>query len=134
MTLSHLEVGIARSRVLQYGLALSTTAVAFALALLAHDYNFPNVEIPLFLFVIAVTAWYAGSGPAALAAALSILAVDYYFTEPRYSFAVRFSDAPYFVLFVCCALLVAWFSTIRRRVEQELLQNSRQTRIRSGGA
>jgi PAS domain S-box-containing protein len=122
MTLSNLEVGIARSRARQYGFALSTTAIAFALALLAYDYNFPNVEIPLFLFVIAVTAWYAGSGPAALAATLAILAVDYYFTEPRYSFAVRVSDAPYFVVFVCCALLVARFSTVRRRVEQQLLQ------------
>jgi hypothetical protein len=37
-------------------------------------------------------------------------------------FAVRFLDAPYFVLFVCCALLVAWFRTVRRRVEHQLLQ------------
>ena len=122
MTLSNLEVWIVRSRALQYGLAVSTTAAALVLELLAYDHSFSNIEVPLFLLVIAATAWYAGPGPAALAAALSILAVDYYFTEPRYRFAVRLSDVPYFVLFVCCALLVAWFSTVRRRVEQQLLQ------------
>jgi PAS domain S-box-containing protein len=31
-------------------------------------------------------------------------------------------QVPYFGLFVCCALLVVWFSTVRRRVEEQLLQ------------
>jgi PAS domain S-box-containing protein len=92
------------------------------MALLAYDHKFPRVEIPVYLIAIAVSAWYAGSGPATLAAALSILAVDYYFTDPRFSLSIEFSDAPYFVLFFCCAVLVAWFSTVRRRVEQQLLQ------------
>ena len=96
-------------------------AVALVLALLLHNYNIRNVEVPLFLFAVAITAWYAGSGPAALAVALSILFFDYFFTEPRYSFAVRASEIPYLIIVIAFTWLVAWFSSVRHRVERDLL-------------
>jgi PAS domain S-box-containing protein len=122
MTWSNWESRLLHSRAMRYGLAVGSTACALALALLAYHYDFHNVETPLFLFAVSVTAWYAGPGPAALAVLLSTLLVDYYFTEPRYSFAVTTSEIPYFLLFVCFALLIAWFGTVRRRVERDLLQ------------
>jgi PAS domain S-box-containing protein len=121
LTLSNLETRIARSPVLQYGVALSTTAVALALAFQAYGHNFPGVVF-LFLIAIGVNGWYAGSGPAALTTALSVLAVDYYFTPPRHGFAVRLDQMPYFVLFVCSALLVARFITVHRQIEKQLLE------------
>jgi PAS domain S-box-containing protein len=122
MTFSNWESRLAQSRALRYALAVGATVSALGLALFAYRFNFHNVETPLFFFSVAVTAWYAGPGPSALAVLLSTALVEYYFTEPRYSFAVTTADIPYFFLFICFAALVAWFGTVRRRVERDLLQ------------
>jgi PAS domain S-box-containing protein len=122
MARSNLQLQIARSSILRYGLAVTSFAIALGLALLAQRYNFHNVEVPIFLFAVALTAWYAGSGPAVLAVALSITFFDYFFTEPRYTFYVTSSDIPYLVVFAGFASLVGWFSAVRRRVERELRQ------------
>ena len=117
-----LQSQFAHSPVLRYGLAAVSSAIALGLALLAQRYGFRNVEVPLFLFAIAVTVWYAGTGPALLAVVLSSLAFDYFLTEPRYSFYVKSSELPYYSIFVLFALLLTWFAAVRRRVEAELLQ------------
>jgi PAS domain S-box-containing protein len=109
--------------ILRCGLAVGSVALALGLALLLQRYNFRGVEFPLFLFAIAVSVWYAGLWPGVLAVVLSCLAFNYYFTEPRYTFYVARVDLPYYVVFILFASLLAWFSTIRRRVERELLQS-----------
>ena len=121
MARSNANVQKAPSVVLRYGLAVASFAIALGLALLAQGFAFRNVEVPLFLFAVAVTAWFAGSGPAALAVLLSIVFFDYFFTEPRYTFYVSASELPYFIVFISFALLVAWFSAVRRRAERGLL-------------
>jgi PAS domain S-box-containing protein len=108
---------------LRYGVAAGSVALALGLALLLERYNFRGVEFPLFLFAIALSVWYAGLFPGVLAVVLSGLAFNYYFTEPLYTFYVSRVDLPYYVIFILFASLLAWFSTIRRRVEQELLQS-----------
>ncbi len=110
------------SYILRYGLAVASPSIALGLALLAEHYNFRNVEVPLFLCTVALTAWYGGSRPAAVALVLSIASFDYFFTEPRYTFYVAAADLPYLLVFTAFALLVAWFSAVRRRVERELRQ------------
>jgi PAS domain S-box-containing protein len=120
MTRPNLQFQFAHSPVLRYGLAVASIAIALGLALLAQRYGFHNVEVPLFLFAVAVTSWYSGLKPGALAVVLSIAFFDYFFTEPRYSFYVTSSDIPYLLVFLSFALLVAGFSTVRRRVEGEL--------------
>jgi PAS domain S-box-containing protein len=117
-----LQLQFAHSAALRYGLAVVSFSVALGLALPAQRYSFRNVEVPLFLFAIAVTAWYAGPGPAALAVVLSVAFFDYLFTEPHYTFYVTSSDIPYLIVFIGFAFLVAWFSAVRRRVEGELRQ------------
>jgi PAS domain S-box-containing protein len=109
--------------ILRYGLAAGSVALALGIALLLQGYNFRGVEFPLFLFAIAVSVWYAGLWPGVVAVVLSSVAFNYYFTEPRYTFYVARVDVPYYVVFILFASLLAWFSTIRRRVEQELLQS-----------
>src|ERR1700693_292029 len=106
-----------------YGLAVVSAAVALGLALLVSRYHVRDVEAPLFLFAIALTAWYAGAGPAALAFSLSSARFNYYFTEPYYTFYVISSYLPYYIVFLFLAALVAWFSAVRRRVEQDLRQS-----------
>jgi PAS domain S-box-containing protein len=122
MAPSSLLLQIARSHVLRYGLAGMSFAVALGLALAAQRYGFHDVEVPLFLFAVAVTAWYAGSGPAAVTVVLSVAFFDYFFTEPRYTFYVGASDIPYLIVFIGFAWLVAWFSAVRRRAERDLRQ------------
>lgn len=117
-----LQSQLAHSPVLRYGLAAISFAIALGLALLTQHFGFRNVEVPLFLFAIAVTVWYAGTGPAILAVVLSSLAFDYFFTDPRYSFYIRRAELPYYAVFVLFALLLTWFAAVRRRVEAELLQ------------
>src|SRR5271154_4976938 len=106
--------------VLRYGLAIVSVAVALVPGLLLQHYKFRDVEFPLLLVAVAVTAWYAGMGPAALAIVLSSACFDFFFTEPLYSFYFTLSDLPALGILVFFAALIAWFSSIRRRVEREL--------------
>ena len=120
MAQSNLQLRISGSPIFRFGLAVVSFAVALALALLMQHFNFHSVELPLFLFAVAITAWYAGLGPTVVALVLSVAFFDFFFTEPRYSFEVDGSDVPYFVVFICFTFLTAWFSAVRRRVEEDL--------------
>jgi PAS domain S-box-containing protein len=119
----------APSILLRYGLAVVSVAAALGLALFMQRFHFRDVELPLFLFAVAVTAWYAGSGPGALAFVLSSGLFNYFFTEPVYTLYVKSTDLPYYIIFVSFALLVAGFSAVRRRVEGELRQARDQLQL-----
>ena len=112
----------ATSVVLRYVLAVVSVAVALGLALLAQVYAILNLEFPLFLTAIAVTVWYAGAGPGVLALLFSGLSFDYFLTEPLHTLYIEPPNRPLFVVFILFALMIAWFSSRRRRVEQELRQ------------
>jgi K+-sensing histidine kinase KdpD len=71
--------------VLRYGLAVGSVAIALGPALVLQHFKFRDVEFPLFLFAVALTAWHAGLGPATLSIALASVCFDYFFTEPFYS-------------------------------------------------
>jgi PAS domain S-box-containing protein len=104
----------------RYGLAVLSVFVALGGALLLERYNFRDVAAPMFLFAIAISVWYAGSGPAILALVLSSLAITYYFIEPIYSIYITRDDVPHFIIFILFAALLTWYSTVRRRAEREL--------------
>jgi PAS domain S-box-containing protein len=122
--MSKLEIPSRRvtSVVLRYGLAVVSVAIALGLALLAQLQSVHNLEFPLFLIAIAVTVWYAGVGPGVLAVVLSSLSFNYFFAEPLYSFYIELSDLPDFIVFMLFACMIGWFSSRRRRIEQELRQ------------
>ena len=105
----------------RYGLAVLSVGIALGLGLFFASYRIQNVGFPILLIAIGITAWQAGNGPAVVALILAALAFNYYFTEPRYSFSITKSDIPYYIVFILFALLISWFSSVRRRVEQELL-------------
>jgi PAS domain S-box-containing protein len=110
------------SAIQRYGLAVLSVSVALGGALLLARFHFRDVEVPLFLFAVALAAWYGGAGAAALALLLSCLSFDYFFAEPTYSLSISVADLPYFIVFASFASLVTWFSVVRRRVEAELRQ------------
>jgi light-regulated signal transduction histidine kinase (bacteriophytochrome) len=116
-------LNVPRSAIQRYGLAIACVAVALGGAILTNRYHFRGVEFPFFLFAVAISAWYAGTGPGITAFILSGLAFNYYFTEPYYTLFVTRDDLVYYFVFLLFASLFAWFSVVRRRVEQDLRQS-----------
>jgi PAS domain S-box-containing protein len=129
MTRSSAHLQIIPSAVLRYGLAVGSVVIALGPALVLQHYKFRDVEFPLFLFAVALTAWYAGVGPATVSIALASVCFDFFFTEPLYSLFVSVADLPAAVIFVSFALLIAWFSSIRRRAEAQLRQARDQLQV-----
>jgi signal transduction histidine kinase len=115
-----------RSPILSYGLSVVCVAIALGLALTLQYYDFRDVELPVLSLAVGITTWYAGIGPSVLAILLSTIFFNYFFTEPLYTFYVSTRDIPYFLTFLVWAVVVAWFSTVSRRIEGGL----RQTRDR----
>src|SRR5471032_2323792 len=109
-------------RIRPYGQAAGLVAAALGLGLIAQLLAIDKLEFSLFLMAIAATFWYLGPGPGVLAIALSAVTSDYFFTEPRYTFYIERSNLPYFLAFVLLGLIVGWFGSRRRRIEQELRQ------------
>jgi len=111
------------SVVQRYGLAVVSFGIALTVNLFLFNHGVEGVQFPIFLIGIALTVWYAGVGPAILTLVLSTLSFDYFFTLPYHSFRVTRADLPYFLVFILFALLITWFSVLRRRVERNLLQS-----------
>src|ERR1700692_809095 len=107
--------------ILRYGIAVLSVAIAIGLGffLLRH---FEAILTP-FLFAVAATGWYAGTGPGVLAIVLSVLSLNYLFLRPFFSFSpISYADLVYLTFCIFCALAVGWGSGVRRRAEQELCQ------------
>jgi signal transduction histidine kinase len=107
---------------LRYGLAVAGIAIALGLALALQSLQFREVAVPVLTIAIALITWYLGTGPSVVAVLLSTSLFDYFFIAPLYTLAVSSEDLPYFFIFVAWALLVASFSAVRRRVEENLIQ------------
>jgi PAS domain S-box-containing protein len=107
--------------ILRYGIAVLSVAIAIGLDffLLRH---FEAILTP-FLFAVAATVWYAGTGPGVLAIVLSVLSLNYFFLRPVFSLSpISYADLVYLTFCIFCALAVGWVSAVRRRAEQELRQ------------
>ena len=96
--------------------------MALLVALLVQHYKFHEVGLPLFLFAVAVTSWYAGVGPAALAIVFSALCFDYFFAPPLYSLNFTLNDLPSVLILLTFAALITRFSAVRRSFEDKLRQ------------
>src|SRR5271155_1961607 len=107
------------STIQRYGFAVVSVVVAVLPALLLQHYKFHDVELPLLLFAIALTAWHAGVGPSVLAIVLSSLCFDYFFAPPLYAFSLTLADLPAILVLISFAVLIARFSTVRQRIERD---------------
>ena len=80
-----------------YAWALAgSAAVALLASPLLGYFDLSNM-VMLFLAGVVLTAWRLGRGPAVLAAFVNVLAFDFFYVPPRYSFAV--SDVQYLFTF-----------------------------------
>ena len=133
--------GVFERIVFRYGLAVLSVAIALGVKLILLHFNFPYPLSTSFLLAIAITFWYAGTGPGILSVLLSFIAfafvvlpyqVDYRIvlpdgsTKPVYVSGVNASHIQYFFYFALLALLMSWFSSSRRRAEQSLSQARRE--------
>ncbi len=117
-----------RSRWPGYELGFGYLILATALAFLMYPYfDLPNL-IMVYLLAVLVTAVQCGRGPAILNSILSVLAFDFCFVPPRWSFTVE--EAKYIVTFAVMFLVAVVIShlasVIRRQAEAARLQE-RQT-------
>ena len=111
-----------RHTFIRYLLAPLSVAIATYGAVRVDRVQVRHVEVPFLLFALALTSWYGGTGPAVCGLVLSVLGFEYFFAEPLYTFYINSESLPYFGIFTAFALLVTWFSTVRRRVELDLRQ------------
>jgi K+-sensing histidine kinase KdpD len=77
--------------ILRYGIAVLSVAIATGLGffLLQHF----EARLTPFLFAVAATVWYAGTGPGVLAIVLSVLSLNYLFLRPFFSFSpISYAD------------------------------------------
>src|SRR6266446_3516551 len=107
--------------ILRYGIAVLSVAIAIGLGFFLLQYF--EAKLTPFLFAVAATVWYAGSGPSVLAIVLSVLSLNYFFLRPSFSFSpISYADLVYLTFCIFCALAVGWVRAVRRRTEQELRQ------------
>src|SRR5216684_4693066 len=107
--------------ILRYGIAVLSVAIAIGLGFFLLQYF--EAKLTPFLFAVAATVWYAGTGPSVLAIVLSVLSLNYFFLRPSFSFSpISYADLVYLTFCIFCALAVGWVRAVRRRAEQELRQ------------
>ncbi|HEX7234223.1 MAG TPA: DUF4118 domain-containing protein, partial [Nitrosospira sp.] len=78
--------------------------------------------VMLYLLIVVIAAVYLGRGPAILVSLLSVLAFDFFFVLPFYTFAV--SDTQYVITFIALFLVGMVISqlTVRAREQAEAAQ------------
>ncbi len=81
----------------RYFAALALSAAVTMLAVpLQHAFDLSNIVMLFLLAVVGVARWF-GRGPAVMAAVVNVLAFDYFFVPPHFTFAV--SDVQYVFTF-----------------------------------
>src|SRR5882762_2975784 len=113
--------------VLRYGAAAVSVGVALATALVLRYYHLPHPFTSFSFAAIAITVWYAGTGPG-LFALLLASHVRSYFSIP----VTVGHSAPesYLVVYGMFGIFVSWFSSSRRRAERLLARARDDLEIR----
>jgi PAS domain S-box-containing protein len=100
---------------MRYGAALLSVTAAVALwsltGLMHRD------PFAIFVLAVVVIARFLGFGPAVFGTALSVIAIDYFGFEPRFSMGVHASDFGRLAVFVIISLLAASLARQRSRAE-----------------
>lgn len=114
---------------LRAALAVLLVAAALGVTLLLRG-SVPLAGYFFFYAAVVAASWYGDKWSSALAVILSTLTVEYFFTPPLHSFAVRAESLPVFIEFAFTALVIAWFSAWRRKAESALQRARDELQIR----
>src|ERR1700757_4750172 len=99
----------------RYGAALITVAIAAAVVLLLRHYDLPHPFTSFSFAAIAITFWYAGTGPGLLTVLLSCSILPYFSTAVRIG---HLSWDSYLIIYGIFGFFVSWFSSSRIRAER----------------
>jgi signal transduction histidine kinase len=94
-----------RSSLPRYGLALIATGIALGATVSLRRYG-PAPSFLFFVPAVAVSAWYGGVGPSALATFLSLLLIDLNFLMEGASLAVDRTEAMEIIAFIVVAATI----------------------------
>jgi two-component system sensor histidine kinase KdpD len=95
--------------------AVVVTALSTAICRMALDHRLPDI-VMLYLLGVVITAMRFGYVASLTTAALSVAALDFFFTPPFLSFAV--SDKHYYVTFAIMLLVALVISNLMQRVRK----------------
>src|SRR5947209_8881260 len=115
MSTSVLPWRLKSSILVNYASALLMAGAAVASAVAFDRFFGTGPSVSWFLCTIMFIAWANGTGPAILAAALTIAAFDWFFLAPAYSFNLELRDFTRLLLFVIAALFVVLLSAAYHR-------------------
>jgi PAS domain S-box-containing protein len=105
---------------LGYGSAAASVAAALGVTLAATA-ELQFAPYTLLCCAALFAAWFGGLGPGLLATALSVLAFEYFFIEPKYSLALRDKNLLAIAVFTVAAVLTVSVTAAqrRKRIENE---------------
>jgi two-component system sensor histidine kinase KdpD len=106
------------SRLWQYGLALLLIALLTGIMFLLNDTAGYELIGLIYLFSVLLVAVYIGRGPAVTAAAVSALAWNFLFIEPRFTFEVSQAQDVLLLLMYFLIALFAGNMTARLRIKE----------------
>src|SRR5246127_3177863 len=101
----------------RYGAAVLSVALAASGALLLRHYDLPHPFTSFSFAAIAITFWYAGTGPGLLTVLLSCSILPYFSTAVRIG---HLSWDSYLIIYGIFGFFVSWFSSSRIRAERLL--------------
>jgi two-component system, NarL family, sensor kinase len=103
----------------RYAVAVVSVTAALISSRWLDDY-LVTAPVSIFLCAVMFSAWFGGLRPGLLATVLSVLAFDYYFTAPFYSFVLDIKEIPRLLIFALSALFVALLSAAQRSATESL--------------
>src|ERR1700720_261632 len=109
----------------RYGLSVLLVALSTAATFPVQDFG---VRTSLFFPAILLATWFGGTGPGLLAVLLSILSINFFFTEPFFAFEFSVRDIPSTIAFLFSALVISSWSTARKRSENRLRESESELR------
>ncbi|MCC5625075.1 PAS domain S-box protein [Nostoc sp. CHAB 5715] len=124
-----------RKRLLHYGIAVLSVALALGATLLLNPYLTPT-PAALFFAAVMVSAWYGGLGPGLLATVLSTLAINYFFFKPFDPQNItNLSRLVPLIVFILAGGLISSLNESRRTAQQKAeisLKSLRESEARFG--
>lgn len=111
-----------------YLMATAMVALATVLGMPLTELVNPTVQVMLYLAAVVGSAYLYGTGPSNLASLLSVLALNFFFVQPRYTLGVR--EPSYWLAFFGLLLNGLLVSRLTARVKEQ----SRSARLREADA
>src|SRR5437879_5376274 len=120
--MSKSDLGLRRvsPAVQRYGLSILSVAICTPFTFPLQEFG---VRVSLFFPAVLLATWFGGTGPGLLAVFLSILSINFFFTEPFYAFEFSVRDIPTTIAFLFSALVISSWSTARKRSENRLRES-----------